>query len=231
MDSWQAARDEYRAHQRENSPTNLEPEREDTFHAVADAVSSNKRQPNYEHGPGVLPTSQQSLVCNAKADILFHVREAMAKLLLKTVTAQHKEVNNRLSATVELLIGRMIKKLLSSPVTICHIAEAIIDNPKIFVPTAAFLKSGQRNYTNEKPKIEEHCRQFVETRIRLYFVAVVYQSKIGEKPPTNNFYNVKSSRKVCAMATSHNSSDHYSPRHAQPAHNSEIYLTDTDLST
>lgn len=64
-----------------------------------------RKQPeNFEQGPVASPSGDQILVRDAIAGILFHVKEVMTKLVLETVMAQRKRVDNRLSAALNSLI-------------------------------------------------------------------------------------------------------------------------------
>lgn len=82
----------------------------------------------------------------------------MTKLVLETFTAQHKGVNNRLSAALESLTELIVTKLMRSPQTFAEVTETVIEHPGFIALTAAFLKAEQWKCTNEKAKIEERCR-------------------------------------------------------------------------
>lgn len=78
----------------------MEREREDTFRVVADAVVSEEQPSTYEKDPVAPPTSDEILAQDAITGIQFHVGKAMTKLVLKTLTAHPKAVDNRLSAAL-----------------------------------------------------------------------------------------------------------------------------------
>lgn len=75
-----------------NLTTDLEPEREETLRAVANAIVSEKNPANFEHGSMVPPTSDQIIVRDAIADIPLHAEEAIARLVLKAITVHLKQV-------------------------------------------------------------------------------------------------------------------------------------------
>lgn len=112
----------------------------------------------FEQGPTALRACHEILVFDASGGISFHIEEVMTQLVLNTVTTQHKRVDKHLSATVNSLIERIVKKLVSSLETISVIWKAVIDNRKFIAPTTALVKSGQRKYTKGRAKIEERCQ-------------------------------------------------------------------------
>lgn len=122
----------------------MEMERKDTFRAVGDAVISEEKPATMEQGPAVLPTSDQIFLLRAVTGVLVHVEEAMTKLVLETLTTQHKGVDNHLSAALESLKERIVRKVVRSTQVIAKIEEAVIDSLQFTAPTAGFVKWKQR---------------------------------------------------------------------------------------
>lgn len=60
--------------------------------------------------------------------------------------------------------------------------------------------------------------------MKLESVAVAHPLERGEKLPIDISDDVKKSSKACSMETSPSISDHYNPKHAQPAQNDECRL-------
>lgn len=87
MNEQQAIRDEHRAQQQENAPTDFEPYRKDTFGAVSDSIVSEEQQSNFEHGPVANLTSDQIPVRDVITSIPFYVEDLTTKLVFETVTA------------------------------------------------------------------------------------------------------------------------------------------------
>lgn len=77
---------------------------EGIFHVVADAIVHTTQPAIFKQGAVAAPTSSQILAHDGIVDIPFHVEETMTKSMLANVTAQHKAVDSRLSATLESLI-------------------------------------------------------------------------------------------------------------------------------
>lgn len=73
---------------------------EDTFQAVSDAVFSKEQPVYFRKGSVALWMLDRIVMRDAIAGVLFHVDNAMTKLLLEVVTAQHKGVHNRQSAAL-----------------------------------------------------------------------------------------------------------------------------------
>lgn len=165
--SRQAARNEYRAQERAISPTNVERGREDIFNTVADAKVSEQQPKHLEQDPVTHPMSDQITLLDAVTGISFPVEGAMAKLVLETFTAQYKKVCNRLLVALKSLIECIVKKVVTSTETIAHIAEAVIGNLELIALAASLVKLERRKYTDEKAKIEKHCRQHVEAGMKL----------------------------------------------------------------
>lgn len=131
----------------------MESEHEDTFHAVADAVVSGKDPEILKHGPVAPPMSYQIPVRDKITGIAFRVEEAITRPMLKTVTAQHEVVDNRLSAIRKLFIGRIVKNFVNSSETIAHITVAVTDKSGLIIPTTTLVKLKQRKYTDKRENI------------------------------------------------------------------------------
>lgn len=69
---------------------------------------------------------------------------------LETLNSKHKEVYYRLSAAVESLIERTVRKVKSSTQTIAQAPEADIDNPGFVAQKAALVSSERRNELTRK---------------------------------------------------------------------------------
>lgn len=111
----QAACDENRAQGQANSPTNTEMVCEDQVQVVPDAVVSEGERPAFEQGPVASPTRDQIVVCNGITGIPIHVKEPTTKLKLETPTSQHRVVRRCLSAALETLSERIVRKVVSCP--------------------------------------------------------------------------------------------------------------------
>lgn len=116
------------AQERSNSTTSPETTRRGTFRAVANAVVSEEQPANLEYGPLTPPTSEQVIEHTTISGIRFHVEETVHKLELEIAIAQHEEVDNCLPASSEILIERILKRVINSAKFIGRIVEAIIDN-------------------------------------------------------------------------------------------------------
>lgn len=87
--------------------------------------------------------------------IHIHVKEAMTKFVLETLTPQHKGVNYFLSAAWVPSIEYIIKKSIKSPQTITEVTEAVFDDPELITPTDTLVNLEQRRRTDEKAKIDK----------------------------------------------------------------------------
>lgn len=84
----------------------------------------------------------------AIASISFHVEEAMAKLVRKALTGQHKLVDSRLIAALESLIEHFVKKAVILPEDVGHTVESIIDRSASTASTAVLVKSEEQTCTD-----------------------------------------------------------------------------------
>lgn len=91
----------------------------------------------------------------------------MTNLVFRTLTGQQQVVDNRPPAALQSLIERIVRKKLRLPGTIAEVKEAFIDNFGFISTSAALVKLEQRKYTNERGKMKECCRQYVEAGIKL----------------------------------------------------------------
>lgn len=117
-------------------------------------------------------------------------------MVLETVKTQHKGVDNRLSAALKSFIERIVKKAVKSQQFFGRITGAVIDNTKFVAPTAALVKSEQRKHNDERAKIEERCRKFVEAGTKSDPIAVSIPWKVGEELPTESSNDIKTSTKA-----------------------------------
>lgn len=121
-------------------PTEDELERDTYFHVFADQVVSEERPENIKSAPVATFNSETLLVRDAVASIPVHVEEAVNKLVLETLTANKKGVNNRLSAALETLGIRTVQKVVNPPEFISRFSDDVIDNPRFITPVAALVK-------------------------------------------------------------------------------------------
>lgn len=96
----QAARDKYCAKEWGVASTYMELKHENIFTAVSGAVASNDEQKAFEQSAVASPTGDLFFVRNAFVDVPKHVERKMTQLLLKTVMAHRREVDNCLSASL-----------------------------------------------------------------------------------------------------------------------------------
>lgn len=80
MKDQKAIRDKQGAQKRAGLPTNVEQERENTFHIVADIVVSEEKPVTFEQAPVAPPTSDLIVVHRKITGILYRVEEAMKEL-------------------------------------------------------------------------------------------------------------------------------------------------------
>lgn len=168
----QATRKEHRAQERATSPTNMATESEQIFLTVPKTVVFEEQPANSEQGLALNLTSTQILRRNAITGILSRLEEVMTKIVVQSVTARKKPLNKRQSTALKSLIERVVKKVVKSPETASQVTKAVINNPGLIAATASLFNSEQRKYTDERAKIEECCRQYVEAGIILDYVAV-----------------------------------------------------------
>lgn len=116
-------------------------DREDTFHAVPDAVVSEEVLATFVKRSIAALTIDQILVHNMITCILFPVEEAGTELVPDNLTTLYKGVENRLSAALKSPIERIVRRAAGSPQTIAKVTEAVIDNPGFIAPTYAHVKS------------------------------------------------------------------------------------------
>lgn len=64
--------------------------------------------------------------------------------------------------------------------------KAVNYNPALITPAAAFDKSKQRNYTEERAKIEKRCQQYLEAEMALDPFTASIPSEIRKKLPTDS---------------------------------------------
>lgn len=159
---------------------------------------------------------------DALPGILFHVEEALNKPDLETVTGQHEKVGSRLSAALDPIIKRIVKKVLNSTEYNGQIAETVINNSELVSSAAAFVKSEQQKYNEERVKTVERCPQFVKAGIKPDPVAVSHPLKIGKKPHINFYDNVKNNLKACLLSFSQSGSNSYNSRPMKPTRTSKF---------
>lgn len=133
----------------------MERKHEHTFHTAADAIVSAEEPATFEQRSIALPARDEIVMRGARIDIRFAVEEAMTKFVLKTLTAKHKRVKERLSAALESSIECIVRKIVSLPQAAAEVTKAAIDNTEVIAPNAAFVKSKERKCTDQKAKIEE----------------------------------------------------------------------------
>lgn len=156
--SEEAASDGNHAQKQAKASTNTEIELDETFEAVANGVVFEEKLATLQHRPSVPWTPDQILVHDAITSIPIHVKKATTKLVLVTLTAQHKGVGSHLSAALEPLIEHNVSKLVRSTQTTAEIKEAVIVNPGSSQTTAALVKSEKQKCTDKRAKIKECCR-------------------------------------------------------------------------
>lgn len=143
-------------------PTGDRPKCKASFRAVSDQIVSEERLTSIETAPVAPLTSEQFLFRDAVAGIPVHIKEAVSNLVLGTLTANQKEIDNRLSPDLETLFIRTVHEVVNSLKFRSQFLDAFIDNSGFISPVAALVKSEKRKIVTEKAKIEERYRQFVE---------------------------------------------------------------------
>lgn len=136
----------------------------------------------------------------------------MSKTVLEAAMVEYEELRNRLSDVLEWFSECRVRNVVNAPETIGQITEAIIDNHGFVELVAVILKAEQRNYIEEKAKMKERCRQFVEDGMKDSSTTFSHPLKIGQKPLTHISDDVMNSPKVCLTETSHSSSNICKPR-------------------
>lgn len=140
-DNRQAARGENHTQKRASSPTSIERAHEDTFHAVGDAVIAKEKPSAFKEISVVTPANGEILVRDVITGNTFHVGEAKKKLVLEALTAQQKEVDNRLSANLHSLIECILRKRWRGHQKLStKVSKAVIDNPRFTAPASAPVK-------------------------------------------------------------------------------------------
>lgn len=98
---------------------------------------------------------------------------------------------------------------LKSLELITQIAEAVIDNPRFVAPAVALVKSEEGKQNDERAKIEECWRQFVESETKPDPVPVWTPTDTVEGLPGNTLDDVGSSLKNYSLLTLQSSNDRY----------------------
>lgn len=123
-------------------------------------------------------------------------------MVLETVMAQKKRVDNRLSAVLVSLSARTVTKTVNAPKFIDRIAEAVIDSPGFVASVAALVKSKKLKLNDETTNIEEHCRKPVEEGTKTDPHDVSIPSKAAEEPPIDIYSDLETNPKFYSLSTS-----------------------------
>lgn len=132
------------------------PEREDTFHAVSNAVAFEENYQLLNKGPLRLLRVIIS-TCVTQLTESRPRRRNDEQTSARTVTDQHTRVDSGLSAALGSLVERIVKNVVISTETVAHIAKAVIDNFGFIASAATLVKSEQHRYTDERAKREVFC--------------------------------------------------------------------------
>lgn len=164
-----------------------------SFHVFVDQVVLEERPESIETAPVAPLTNEQVLFRDVLAGILVHIEEAENKLVLETLTAGQKSVDNRLLATLETLVLHTVQKVENSSEsmdsdefsTFCKFLDVVIDNHGLITPMTAFVKSEQRKLETERVRIEDRCRHFLEMGISMDSCSVSVATGGSNRPPTD----------------------------------------------
>lgn len=133
-DHRRATRDDNCAQELAKSPNNVKMGREETFHAVTDAVVTGERPTTFKQGPVALSTSDQFLVHDAITGTAFHTEKC-----LRNWCSKPSGYNRRESITVCQPSWRRLSSTLSRSWFGHHAApkptRAAIDIPGFMAPT------------------------------------------------------------------------------------------------
>lgn len=125
--------------------------------------------------------------------------------MLEAVKVQHEGVNKHLSAALQSLLERIVRKVVSSPQTVSQILEAVIDNRGLIARTV--VKLVQHKYTDTTANTEEGCAQYIEAGIKLDLVAASSPCGIGKRPSVDTSNDVRTNHEAYVMAPLCSSSD------------------------
>lgn len=100
------------------------------------------------------------------ADIPVHAKDALGPLVLATLIASQKAVENRVSTALETLVLHTLPKVLSTQEFLRQFSDAVIDNSGLITPVAVLVRSKQRKIAAEQAKIGDRCRRLVEVEIK-----------------------------------------------------------------
>lgn len=120
----------------------MEREREDVFYSLADSVVSEEKLGTFEQEPFVPQTGNPILIRDGNTRISSQVEEAMTKLVLSTITAQHERGDKHLSAALETFNERPVRKVVSSTGTNAQVTEAVLNDPRLIASTGTLVKIG-----------------------------------------------------------------------------------------
>lgn len=162
---------------------------------------------------------------DAITDISLHVEEARTKLLLETVTAQYKGVDSDLLAVLESLIDHIVKRVLISPRIIAEVTGAVIYSAVFVTIASVLVKLEEGKRTDDKLRIEERCRWYVEAGMKVDPVAVSSPPETGENPPTDISVDFKTGQKAHLIATLCRSSDHQNEEKRNQHISTNTYMT------
>lgn len=110
--------------------TKCEPDREASIRAVTNQIASQWRQAKFKTAADVHLTNEQRLTCKAVAVLPEQVNEAVNNLLLETLTASKKPVNNRLSAAFKTLVVHKVNEIVNFLSFVSWFLNAVIVYPK-----------------------------------------------------------------------------------------------------
>lgn len=202
-------------------PTKMEAEPEDLLHAVSNIVVSKRKPETFEQPPVLSLISNRILMPNAISSVPFQVEKAMKNdawnnhspaqgtrqpsvCRPEVVDRAHGQEGGELTAIYCLNQGR----------NQCTPAYAVL--------TAAAVKSGQGECTDERAKMREAWQQYGGAKIKFGPVANWDPVENCQKTATNIFDDAKMIPKPYLMALSRSRSERYSTRYASPAHIGEL---------
>lgn len=100
------------AQERAPLPTEDETERDASFHVFVDVVTPEDRPTNNKTAPVTPRRSEQLLVYGVVASTPVHVEETLNNLVLETLTASYKRVQDRVSVALRILVPQTVRKVL-----------------------------------------------------------------------------------------------------------------------
>lgn len=107
-------------------------------------------------------TRKRHFVWDVVVGIVVHIEEAFNKLVLETLIASQKGVDNSVSAALETSILHTVQKVVKSPDFMSRFSDAVIDSRGFITPVMELVKSEQWKAVTEEARFEDQHRQVEE---------------------------------------------------------------------